>query len=65
MEKNESQGELNALHENQQNDPILIDVPMMNYITYCGVGHPSDQGKILEWQLQHCPSWLILSRSML
>ena len=43
MEKNESQGELNALHENQQNGPILVDVPMMNYITYCGVGHPSGE----------------------
>jgi len=43
MEKNESQGELNALHENQRNDPILVDVPLMNYITYCGVGHPSGE----------------------
>jgi len=42
MEKFELDDNLKILYKSQKKEPFFVNVPSMNYITYNGVGHPSE-----------------------
>ena len=42
MEKYELDKNIKDLYKNQKKEPFFVNVPSMNYITYNGVGHPSE-----------------------
>jgi hypothetical protein len=42
MDKYELDDNLKVLHKSSKKEPFFVNVPSMNYITYNGVGHPSE-----------------------
>jgi hypothetical protein len=42
MEKFELDNNLKILYKNYKKEPLIVNVPAMNYISYKGIGHPSE-----------------------